>query len=313
MILIIGIPTEDPVALAIEAAEKEGIAHVVVNQRDAADFDLDLSLAGGKWTGSLNLSGVTIDVRDVSGIYSRMAEPSTMPKRMGVDDQTMNRSRAVQLLLADWVETAQCRVANRTGPMASNGSKPYQAMQIERSGLRTPTTLITTIPKAAEAFMALHENQVIYKSISGIRSIVRKVGASERTSLDRIRSMPTQFQALVPGTDLRVHVVGEEVYPIEINSSAVDYRYASRDGLDAELTPCELPDEVADNCRDLSKRLELPFCGIDLRRTPEGEHLCFEVNPSPAYSYYENATGQQIARGLVRYLGGLQERHRQVA
>jgi hypothetical protein len=29
---------------------------------------------------------------------------------------------------------------------------------------------------------------------------------------------------------------------------------------------------------------------------------CFEVNPSPAYSYYESHTGQPISAALARYL-----------
>jgi D-alanine-D-alanine ligase-like ATP-grasp enzyme len=50
--------------------------------------------------------------------------------------------------------------------------------------------------------------------------------------------------------------------------------------------------------------LELAFAGIDLKITPEGEIFCFEVNPSPGYTYYENHTGQPIAMALARYLAG---------
>jgi hypothetical protein len=41
---------------------------------------------------------------------------------------------------------------------------------------------------------------------------------------------------------------------------------------------------------------------IDLRIGPDGEVTCFEVNPSPGYSYYEANTGQPIASSLARYL-----------
>jgi len=49
----------------------------------------------------------------------------------------------------------------------------------------------------------------------------------------------------------------------------------------------------------------LGFAGIDLRRTPDGELICFEVNPSPAFSYYEAQTGQPIAEALAAYLAWL--------
>jgi D-alanine-D-alanine ligase-like ATP-grasp enzyme len=48
--------------------------------------------------------------------------------------------------------------------------------------------------------------------------------------------------------------------------------------------------------------LELPVAGIDLRDHPAGKWFCFEVNPSPAFSYYEHETGQPIAAAVARFL-----------
>jgi len=50
------------------------------------------------------------------------------------------------------------------------------------------------------------------------------------------------------------------------------------------------------------RALSLALAGIDLKRTPDGAWYCFEANPSPAYSYYQEATGQPIADALVRLL-----------
>ena len=97
-----------------------------------------------------------------------------------------------------------------------------------------------------------------------------------------LRWCPTQFQCWVPGVDHRVHVVGEQVLAVRVLSSAVDYRYGI-----ARMEPCQLPDDVAARCLSMARGLGLPLAGLDLRRTPEGEWVCFEVNPSPAYSCYE--------------------------
>jgi glutathione synthase/RimK-type ligase-like ATP-grasp enzyme len=70
------------------------------------------------------------------------------------------------------------------------------------------------------------------------------------------------------------------------------------------MTPAQLPPDVRLQCLGLAGTLDLPLCGIDLKVTPEGEWYCFEVNPSPAYSYYEENTGQPIARAVVAYLSG---------
>ena len=69
---------------------------------------------------------------------------------------------------------------------------------------------------------------MIYKSISGIRSIVQKV-----TKHDSIGSTGSagsgQFQRLVEGQDIRAHVIGRTVIATAISSAGVDYRYAARE------------------------------------------------------------------------------------
>ena len=51
-----------------------------------------------------------------------------------------------------------------------------------------------------------------------------------------------------------------------------------------ELKPHVLPDAVADRCRAVSRALELPLCGLDLRLEPSGRYVCFEANPMPAFA-----------------------------
>jgi glutathione synthase/RimK-type ligase-like ATP-grasp enzyme len=131
---------------------------------------------------------------------------------------------------------------------------------------------------------------------------VRRVDEGYAARLERVRALPTQFQALVEGEDVRVHVVDGEVFATRIRSAATDYRYAGRDGLEAELTATELPGDVAQRCVDLARSLDLPLVGIDLRETPDGRFVCFEANPMPGYSYFESQTGQPISEALVRYL-----------
>lgn len=41
------------------------------------------------------------------------------------------------------------------------------------------------------------------------------------------------------------------------------------------------------------------IAGIDLRRTHDGTWYCFEVNSSPGFSDFEEATGQPIAEAVA--------------
>jgi glutathione synthase/RimK-type ligase-like ATP-grasp enzyme len=153
------------------------------------------------------------------------------------------------------------------------------------------------------AFRAQHK-RFIYKSISGIRSIVHTLEDMDDQRLEHIRWCPTQFQVFVEGTNVRVHTIGSAVFATAIHTQATDYRYAQRQGSHAELQAIDLPDDLAARCLSLAQALSLDFAGIDLKITPDYQVYCFEVNPSPAFSYYEAHTGQPIAEAVARYLSG---------
>ena len=309
MILIAGIADESPVAMAIEAAEARGIDHVVFDQRDHGKADAAVTIDAHAGVGlRLSLPDGEVDLNRLTGAYVRMMDDRYLPGLADLEQRDPRRSRSARLhqLLHDWCNLAPVRIANRPVAMMSNTSKTYQAAVIRRCGFATPDTLVTNDPGLVEAFVAdcaAQGDEVIYKSVSGARSIVQTFTPADRERLHRIRWCPTQFQRRVAGTDMRVHVVGTRCFAARIESAATDYRYASRQtGEEAEVHAAELAADVAERCVRLAATLDLPFAGIDLRRTPGGEWVCFEVNPSPAYSYYQSRTGTDIAQALVDWL-----------
>jgi glutathione synthase/RimK-type ligase-like ATP-grasp enzyme len=93
-------------------------------------------------------------------------------------------------------------------------------------------------------------------------------------------------------------VIGE-VFATRIDSDEVDYRYAHRDGGHIAMTPWKLSDELAQQCVALCAQVGLNVAGIDLMMADDGEVFCFEVNPSPAFSFFESYTGQPISRSIA--------------
>ena len=307
MILFCGISSERPLALAIESAERQNIPHVVLNQRQTDFWELSLTLSGGEAAGSLWLNEKEWPLRNFAGVYARLIDPSTLPENRSRrtaarDPHARARTAFVGEMLNDWLDICPGRIVNRPTAMLSNVSKPYQAQLIVKAGFLTPPTLITNDPRRVREFRDCH-GRIIYKSCSSVRSIVQEWNPNDPHT-DRIRLLPTQFQAFVPGVNVRVHVIGDTVIPTEIVSEATDYRYSRRQGSSTEMRPVKLPDEIEERCRRLTVLLGLSFSGIDLKRTPRGDWYCFEVNPSPGYSYFEDQAGQPIADTLVRYLAG---------
>lgn len=311
MILIAGIPTEGPMARVIEALDAIGAAYRVLDQREAGRARMVLEIggaeAGGAIGGWLEIAGEPLPLDKIRGVYLRMMDDRLLPDGPA-DALAASRRRVLHELLLRWADIAHARVLNRPSAMASNQSKPYQAHVIRRHGFGVPQTLIASDPDVVRDFIErawAEGGEVIYKSVSGVRSIVERVVPDDLARLDRIRWCPTQFQRRVTGTDIRVHVVGNTALAAAIETDATDYRYAGRQtGAELLIAPAALAPEETARCIRLATALDLPLAGVDLRRTPEGELVCFEVNPSPAFSFYEERAGVPIAMAIARYLAG---------
>jgi hypothetical protein len=306
MILLAGIRTEP--ALARVAAELDRLNAPLAwfDQRQAADSSCRYRIDSDGVRGTLRLGLQTLSLADVAAVYTRVMDDRFLPELHGLPADAPERAACRRLhdTLSNWFELAPGRVVNRVSAMASNGSKPYQAQAIRAVGFDVPETLVTNEPDLVRDFAAGH-GRVIYKSISGVRSIVREVDDDALARLQDIRWCPVQFQAYVEGTDVRVHVIGRQVFATRVTSAAADYRYAAQDGgLPARLEPTRLSEVIEERCVKLTERLGLRFSGIDLRITPAGRAVCFEANPCPGYSYYEGHTGQPIARAVARHLAG---------
>ena len=300
LIVLWGLAGERPLAAVLAALAARGTPVVVVDQHEAATTEVELCV-GGDVSGRLRTPRGEIDLAAVTGVYVRPYDRRRLrgPARADSAGSAWQHARLVDDLLWTWLALTPALVVNRPAAMASNASKPYQLEIIRQHGFAVPETLLTTDPRAVEAFWAQH-GTLIYKSISGHRSIVSRLGAAHGGRLADVATCPTQFQQYVPGPDYRVHVVGAEVFACEIFSGADDYRYPGEH--DVAIRAYDLPVAVAERCRTLAAALELPVAGIDLRRGPDGHWYCFEVNPSPAFTYYQRWTGQPIGEAIARLL-----------
>ncbi|MBD2198745.1 MULTISPECIES: ATP-grasp domain-containing protein [Calothrix] len=307
LILLWGISEESPLAAVYSELNHLGVPTVILDQRDILDTEIELCVGDLQRPiqGQIRTWYQKIDLSEITAAYLRPYDSRRLPQitASGANSPAWQHAIAVDDTLMGWSEITPAFVINRPSFMAANGSKPYQLQQIRSLGFKVPDTLVTTDPEAVRAFWQLHGN-VIYKSISGIRSKVSRLGVEHLERLDDVAWCPTQFQQYIPGRDYRVHVVGTEVFASEIVSQADDYRYAAEDDESTEIRACYLPQEVEQQCRILAKAINLPLCGIDLRRTPTGEWYCFEVNPSPGFTYYQQFTGQPISQAIANLLIG---------
>jgi hypothetical protein len=306
MILLVGIPSEPPLEMVHDALRELGAPVLMLNQRDATESSIRLRSAPDPdlpIEGELVIRAERVPLDAITGVYARPMDDTMLPELVDEPEGSPVRARVRTLhdLLMRWFDVAPGVIVNRPSPMASNGSKPYQTRLIAQAGLHVPETLVTDDPAAARSFLERH-TRVIFKSVSGVRSIVREFTPEDAARLELVRTCPVQFQAYVPGVDVRVHVIGERVFATRAITDRTDYRYAARQGGSTELEATTLDADLEARCIKLAADLGLDFAGIDLRIDDDGQAVCFEVNPCPAYSYYQANTGQPIAQAVAEHL-----------
>src|SRR5262245_61621153 len=245
MILIYGRLDDPPLSSTLEALQEAGTEYLLLEQTTLDREELYLEIGARGIDGALTAAGQTISLASVQSVYARPLELNAR-LRCGT-------AAIIHEQLLEWLDVAPALVVNRPRAMQANASKPLQIQLIGEAGFLVPDTLVTSNPDDARAFWREH-GRIVYKSVSGVRSIVQEMDDRAGDRLDRLRALPVQFQALVPGIDVRVHVVGDRAFAAEIVGSGVDYRYSARNGGAVSMSATTLPHDVARRCVTLSQQ-----------------------------------------------------------
>ncbi|MBS0181073.1 MAG: hypothetical protein JSS39_01615 [Nitrospira sp.] len=302
MILLWGLPEDDPLEAVFRVLQRSGAPVILVDQYEVLDSSLRLRVAS-EVEGVLRVGSQEVRLEKVSAAYIRPYDSCGLLSGRVARPQSSAYRHAMEFdaCLRAWLEVTPAYVVNPMRAMAGNNSKPFQATQIQVMGFRSPETLVTTDPEMARVFWERH-GTVVYKSLSGVRSIVSRLSPAHMPRLGDIVWCPTQFQQYISGTDVRVHVVGDRLFACEIFSDADDYRYSGRLGLSVGMRPYDLPSDCANRCLELCRAMDLAVAGVDLRRTPDDQWYCFEVNPSPGFTYFQTQTDQAIDQAIAELL-----------
>ena len=304
MILVVGGLADRVTELVCARLDDRGYAYRLLDLGFYPEgFEVSWHWDGGHPSGYVEASGWKLDLDELTGVYVRyLGSEGRLPPADVATELAPAMYLEYDSGLMALLEDLPCPVVNRLAGGMSNNSKAYQALVVRRCGLRTPRTLVSSDQEAVRQFSNECAGEVVYKSVSGIRSIVRRLEPRHLERLPLLRHGPAQFQEFVPGENVRVHTVGDQVFACRVHSDAVDYRYAERDRHDTVLEPTAVPDDVAESCLRLARELDLLLAGIDLKETPDGDYYCFEVNPSPGFLYYEQQARQPISAALADLL-----------
>lgn len=287
---------------------------------DMASFPSPAALSAG-WPASgparflVDTPAGPVDLAGVDAVWWRRVQPFTVdPAITSVERRHFAASETGQAVYG-MLDSLDCPWVNPRQADAAAHHKPLQWTVARALGLRVPRTLVTTQPEAAQAFVQeLGLGRVVFKaflaSIEEWRE-TRLVEAEDVQRLALLRYAPVIFQEYIPGVDLRITVVGRQVFAAEIDarhsSYPVDMRMVIGEG---QVQAVDLPAALQDKLLALQDRLGLVYGAIDMRRSEDGEYHFLEVNPAGQWLFVEERTGLPISQAHATLLADVAARHR---
>lgn len=171
-------------------------------------------------------------------------------------------------------------------------SKPYQLAVANELGFNVPRTLVTNDVQSIEASFPA---DLVIKSLDSVllheaeHSLFTYTTILDRNCLsdNNVGSVPAiAQQALKDKVDMRITVVGDDVFAVRILKDGRgiegDWRVTPKDQLSYDSFQLSLADE--DRCRELVRRMGLAFAAIDLVENDEGLFY-IEMNPTGEWSW----------------------------
>lgn len=248
-----------------------------------------------------------VDLTELRAVWWRRPQPHTLHEEVSdPTDRAFAYGEVDSAVRGLWSCTDATWVNDPDRDQAAS-RKLWQLKVAAQLGLRIPRTCATTDPRAARAFVDAEESGAIYKPFGGSEQAwaeTRLVEPRDLEMLDQVRAAPVIFQELIPGgIDIRVTIVGREVYAAQIRAIDTSYEFDFRiDCGNAPITPEVLPDALVDRLHALMDRLGLLYGAVDLRRAPNGDFVFLEINPAGQWLFVEVVTGQPISRAMARLL-----------
>lgn len=192
-------------------------------------------------------------------------------------------------------------------------NKLYQHELAAANGFKIPDTIVTSNPIEARQFF-LKYGDIITKPLdqefvneSGHTSAfyTTLISKDSNPNFEGLRVSPAIFQqSLYKSIDIRVTVVGENVYACEIRKigemdSAVDWRTGNLSTNVRYSIHSDFPDQLRKACVDMVKSLDLKYGAFDFMLNEYGDYWFLEINPNGQWGFVEIEGGLPISDGFA--------------
>ena len=203
-----------------------------------------------------------------------------------------------------WLEDVGVRVINSPRAIERTVDKFYTSALLQEAGLTTPETIVCErLDDAMAAFR--HLRDCIVKPLFGSMGLGLVRITDEDTAWRVLRAIEqirgifyVQRYVEHDGKDIRAFVIGGKVFGAIERSSPTWRTNVSRGGAARAI---ELTAEQTDMALRAAAAVGAGYAGVDLLPGKDGKLYALEVNGIPGWRGLHDATGLDVAAGIVDY------------
>lgn len=276
--------------------EERDLPHFRLNFEDLKDAQLSFSAEQNGLRQLIRTPHHEIDLDQVEAIWlRRLGAPAVSAS---IDERFRGFvAEEIRHALEGMLAGCEARWVNPLWTIHIAERKLYQLTVARDNELIIPDTLVSNDGEELLQFAERATNGVICKPLS--RSLLSTdeeelAVYTHRVEPEELREWqaelshcPTLLQEFVEGTDVRVTVIGEDIYTVAVQTedgAHLDWRH--RENV-LKYSVHELPKQVENKIKGMMETLKIVYGAFDFIVTKDGEWYFLEVNPAGQWAWLE--------------------------
>lgn len=282
-------------------------------------YGLSTCYENGEWKTYLDYEGERVSIHDIASLWYRRSH--NLGGRL---DTVLEREYLgsvygeIRATFFGMLESMNCFQLGKYSKYRRLDSKEEQMKIAAYLGMKVPESCITNNPEEAKRFVKDHPGGVITKMQSsfaiernGVENVVftNLIKEEDLDNIETLQYCPMQFQEkLDKKVELRITIVGEEIYAFEIDSQKMDNAKLDwrREGIELleDWKPYELPADLRVKLLQMMDMYDVNYGAIDIIVTPDDEYYFLEINSAGEFFWLDrllpdNQISDQIAKVLL--------------
>ncbi|MEH2177703.1 MvdC family ATP-grasp ribosomal peptide maturase [Nostoc sp.] len=279
----------------------------------ALQLQANFSNSGSNHT--LEYNDCSLNTEQVQAVWMRRIWQPDLGKELAPQFQAVCSSESLAVLDGFWDSLREAKWVDDLRRISAAENKLRQLRVASEVGLVIPRTLVTNNPQEAREFFHQVKGKMIVKLLrplsfgmqaSSFFMYTSAVKKEDLLDAETLRYCPVMFQEQIPKQqELRVVYVNGNLFvgaldASEYAASTQDWRRETKKILTWQ--PERLPDKLI-RCLDaFMAKFGLVFGAFDFIKTPSGEYVFLEINPTGEWGMLERDLDYPIALAIASAL-----------